>query len=280
MTYLMKPTNNGLASIDEVKAWMEAQSCEMIEEKIAKKKPEEATTRQSGRVISKEGNHYLLHDITVNGKTNDYLWSGTLLPGDRIQTSATQTQDEWLDNQEYRTIDGIQFDIPDATEYARAILALYRNRNIADGKEKNLLKRFSAILKRDFRSRMTTSTHIDYLATEDDIVKHHHKRSGEGYMMYVNIAGKDHHLDTTSSLETNIFFDIDNAQEIIDAIAWLTGKSKIQLLCHVKENKDIERNLVLGSIGEDYRFFVDADNSAISDWPARGVLVRERSDQP
>jgi|GEM_PF-3341898 len=36
MTHLLKPNDNGLASIDEVKAWMEAQSQDTIEEKVAK----------------------------------------------------------------------------------------------------------------------------------------------------------------------------------------------------------------------------------------------------
>jgi len=214
--------------------------------------------------IEKSDSHFLLHNLVVDGKMGDYLWSGALLSGEH-------TQEEWLSIPEYRTVDGIKFGLPSSLEWGATIVALYHHRNTKDPAQQVLLEEFKLSLVDSLKRYVVTATRMTYTPTVHDLVEY--LRRNSNHLYNADLAGKNCPLDASMSSETRAWFGVD-AQEFMDAATWLTGFGVHVFRRERPKEKQEVRALVLGVV-DSGRFNIDADDSINDDRPARGVAVRK-----
>lgn len=219
---------------------------------------------------------YRLHNVLHRGETYDFDWSDALLPGDGTATPKYHTQDVWLSQKEYRTIDKVVFDIPSAPEYASTILALYRHRDTKDTTQQKLLAEFKNILADDFQKYwMMTSTRTTYTPKGKDTIEHNRSRK-DHYSIDEAVAGSNTQLTPSMTTEANAWLGVTDVPEFLAAATWLTGKNVSYLWRCEKEKKAFERALVLG-VDDDGRFSIGANGNVYVSRPARGVAVRKKT---
>jgi hypothetical protein len=241
----------------------------LLEGKTTAPGVQEPTTTSPFR-IEKTPAGYQVRNIHVNNGIVDILW-GNLLPGNGKNSPGLHTQDDWIANPAYRTINKVVYDLPSGPEYANTLLTLYQHRDIPDTTQKKLIHELKDIFRDDFKKYwMMTSTRTAYKPTGDDHIEHARGRSN-AYAIDAAVAGANGPFTDSMTTEAKSWLEITNIPEFQEAIKWVTDKDTYLWRIKKPKKNPEERALVLGVIVD--RFDVNADYYIGGKGPARGVAV-------
>jgi len=274
MTHLLKPNDNGLASLDEVRAWMEAQTRETIEEKV-----EPAAPTNNGKVITQDDHAFTLYNIPLNGElydvrmTHNVFHAGLNTPGARA-VPVKATLNEWLSSPDDRkNADGEHFNIPSLQEMGAIILALYKNRRNEDGEQQILVNFAVADLCRDIQNGLIMATDVIYNTISNSTNRPEHIIHINGSEVKTYIRNIRFPYSTDEPVMEGLFGEKD--QTIIDAMKWASGRDRLKVFSESKMDAEYHRFTAIETNDEHLVIRADLIDEK---YAARGVIFTKRED--
>jgi len=213
MTHLLKPNDNGLASLDEVRAWMEAQeSAPTIEQDDA------AIDTHSG-FIRYENGKFIMRDIEVKHRTYDVMMHSAL-----IGTLQEKTLAEWHAQPEARTIDGTTYDVASLYEIIAITRALYCQRNIVDAEQKGHIEQLRDYLRLSLihKEGVLLDTMAACIFHPDVLIRNAITREGKRMTLDDTVVVQDTFSLVGDDLAYNRpLYGNEDAASVDDALRWL-----------------------------------------------------------
>jgi len=159
MTHLLKPNDNGLASLDEVRAWMEAQ-----QQATALEKRTTPLNTQDKAFIERDDHAYTLYDVKVLGSRYDVrIMNRTFMTGGSSTSRKTNIEElRSADTTGYRWLDGHYYGLPCLIDMTAIICALYEHKDIEDSVQHDIVDRMRLSLSHDLNEGILTGTTVDY----------------------------------------------------------------------------------------------------------------------
>jgi len=155
MTHLLKPTDNGLASLDEVRAWMEAH-------KDIPKTPRTTSgteTECNGKFIDYKNSAFTLYNVKVYDDYYDVYWTAKMLGGSNREHTLTK----WIQTPGYRTLNNTVYTIPSLPETIAVIQALHDNASIDDIDQRSWIESLKGQFTKDItEGGIMLNTFIEY----------------------------------------------------------------------------------------------------------------------
>jgi|GEM_PF-1709131 len=160
MTNLLKPTDNGLASLDEVRAWMEAQK----ESTVSETKKD----KSDKRFIEYGDDAYTLYGIRIRTDTYD-----ARITANPLDAHGIHSYNNWLAVPDVRTIKGESYDIPSLPEMIAVVRALRNHEGNVDDTQNKWIHRLRSDLAETINDRgMILNTIVDIGETTLASVRH------------------------------------------------------------------------------------------------------------
>ncbi|KKS24106.1 MAG: hypothetical protein UU82_C0011G0002 [Candidatus Nomurabacteria bacterium GW2011_GWC2_41_8] len=185
-------------------------------------------------------------------------------------------QEEWLSTPEYRTVDGIKFDLPSSLEWGATIVALYHHRNTKDPAQQVLLEEFKLSLVDSLKKYVMTGTRTTYDPRGNDFVEHN--GNAFCFVQGVALAGENRSLKASMDTESIAWLGV-GAREFMDAVKYVTD-STAYLWRLEKPNATQEVCALVLGVDVKSWFYISANGSTNIPWHARGVKIMPRATGP
>ncbi len=220
--------------------------------------------------IEELDDRYSFHNLEYHYGIYTVDWSKELFDGGQNNNQA-----DWV-----KITKKTEFKLPSAPLYHATIAALYNNQDHPDSEQQDLVQTVREVFQKDFtNSWMMTSTRAKYAKNGKDVVTHDWK-SKNARTVKGSFVGQNDYVNDSCGFDNviNAILGTDDLALVEEVYEWIGKEGKKPYLWHInnKPDNDIERPVVLGVVGDNVRFDVDAGDVIDDYWPARGVVTQRK----